>query len=39
LKIPDSGLDESEEEDDDDSSPAGVFNEDWAPHSSKMVGF
>ncbi|KAJ6528118.1 hypothetical protein B0H19DRAFT_1214630 [Mycena capillaripes] len=33
------GLDESDEEDDDDSSSAGVFNEDWAPHGSKAVGF
>ncbi|KAJ7862000.1 hypothetical protein B0H14DRAFT_3615232 [Mycena olivaceomarginata] len=33
------GIDESDEENDDDSSPAGVFNEDWAPHGSKTVGF
>jgi hypothetical protein len=40
LKISDAGLDESDEEDgDDDGSPAGEFDDNWAPHGSKSVGF
>lgn len=40
LRIRDSGLDDSDKESDgDDGSLAGEFDEDWAPHGSKSVGW